>query len=409
MVKYEENILKYLVDTYRKSKKDSGDNKTNRRTKVKPEKFYKKYNANDGDFEEISRLNQAVNELTEKGFTYSTTETFGTQIQSIYLVDERIRDVEKYLSDKYGYVTKDMQIEQLQLLVDCYKNASPICEKESALLLKSIDNRKIPKNYEELNDVFKAISFIEYNQTNLYIREVSMKVYGNSKFFENVTMQQVCTLLRKYSDRTIEENELIDEILVDYHIYKEPQKLCIKGNVVITISDKDVDISGFSEGIEIIASDLENVQSVKICASKFMTIENRTSFLRYKDDDTVTFYLGGYANRYQREFIKMIHDTNPDTKYMHFGDIDAGGFWIHHNLCEITGINFALFYMSADELKNEEYESCLHGLTDNDVSRLKELKEMDLYAYTVKYMLENNVKLEQEIISLNLMKRNLIV
>ncbi|MFA9559655.1 Wadjet anti-phage system protein JetD domain-containing protein [Evansella sp. AB-rgal1] len=408
-MKYEENILKYLVDTYRKSKKDSGDNKTNRRTQVKPEKLYKKYNANEGDFEEISRLNQAVNDLTEKGFTYSTTETFGTQIQSIYLVDEKIRDVEKYLSDKYGYVTKDMQIEQLQLLVERYKNASPICEKESALLLKCIANRKIPKNYEQLNDVFKAISFIENNQTNLYIREVSMKVYGDSKFFEDVTMQQVCALLRKYSDRPIGENELIDEILVDYHIYKEPQKLCIKGNVVITISGKDVDISGFSEGIEIMASDLGKVQSLKICASKFMTIENRTSFLRYKDDDTVTLYLGGYANRYQREFLKMIHGTNPDTNYMHFGDIDAGGFWIHHNLCEITGIDFAMFCMSSDELKNKEYESCLHGLTENDIARLKELKEMDLYAYTVNYMLENNVKLEQEIISLNLMNRNLIV
>jgi hypothetical protein len=408
-MEYEEKILTYLVDNYRKSKKDSGDNKTNRRTQVKPDKIYKKYNANDGDFEEISRLNQVVNELTDKGFTYSTTETFGTQIQGIYLVDERILDIEKYLSDKYGYVSKDMQIEQLQLLVDCYKNVSPICEKECAILSESVDNRKIPKNYEELDAVFKAISFIENNQTDLYIREVSMKVYGDSKFFENVTLQPVCTLLRKYSDRTIEENELIDEILVDYHIYKEPQKLCIKGNLVITISGNDVDLSGFSEGIEIMASDLTNIQSIKICASKFMTIENRTSFLRYKDDDTVTFYLGGYANRYQREFIKIIHDTNPDTKYMHFGDIDAGGFWIHHNLCQITGINFALFYMSSDELKNKEYESCLHGLTENDIARLKELKEMDLYAYTVNYMLENNVKLEQEIISLNLMNRKLIV
>ena len=51
---YEEKILTYLVDNYRKSKKDSGDNKTNRRTQVKPEKMYKKYNANDGDFEESS-------------------------------------------------------------------------------------------------------------------------------------------------------------------------------------------------------------------------------------------------------------------------------------------------------------------------------------------------------------------
>ncbi|QSX05588.1 hypothetical protein JYG23_13055 [Sedimentibacter sp. zth1] len=404
-MKYEEKILKLLVEKYRKSKKDFGDNKTNRRTQVKPEKLYKKYNANDGDFEEISRLNKMVNELTEKGFVYSDIEIFGTQIQSIYLVDERIQDIEKYLIDKYGYVSKDMQIEQLQALIDCYINASPICEKECVLLSESIDNRRIPKNIEALDDVFKAISFIENNLDDLYIREVSMKVYGDSKFFETVTLQQVCTLLCKYSDRTNEDNELIDEVLVDYHIYKEPQKLCIKGNVVITIFGIEVDVSVFSEGIEFMASDFENIQSVNIRTTKFMTIENRTAYLRYKDDDIVTFYLGGYANRYQREFIKLIYDSNPEKKYLHFGDIDAGGYWIHHNLCEITGIAFDLFCMSSDELKNKEYESCLHGLTENDITRLQELKEMDEYADTVNYMLDHNVKLEQEIISLALMNR----
>lgn len=63
---YEEKILTHLVGNYRNSKKDSGDNKTSRRTQIKPEKLYKKYNANDGDFEEISKLNQVVNELTRK-------------------------------------------------------------------------------------------------------------------------------------------------------------------------------------------------------------------------------------------------------------------------------------------------------------------------------------------------------
>ena len=57
---YEEKILTYLAENYRKSRKDTGNNKTNRRTQVKPEKLYKKYNANEGDFEEISKLNQAV-------------------------------------------------------------------------------------------------------------------------------------------------------------------------------------------------------------------------------------------------------------------------------------------------------------------------------------------------------------
>lgn len=42
---YEEKLLVYLVDGYRKSKKDTGENLTHRRTKVKPEKLYSKYHA----------------------------------------------------------------------------------------------------------------------------------------------------------------------------------------------------------------------------------------------------------------------------------------------------------------------------------------------------------------------------
>lgn len=401
---YEEKILTYLVENYRKSKKDLGDNKINRRTQVKPEKLYRKYNANDGDFEEISKFNQTVERLTELGFVYSTKETFGTQIQCIFLVDERIQDAEQYLAERCGYVSKDMQIEKLRNLVDKYKNTSPICEQECARLLENIAERKVPKNIGELDDVLKAVAFIEENQEELYMREMSMKVYGDSKYFENVTLQPVCSMLRKYSNHDIREGELFDEILLVYHIAREPQKLCIKGKAIINIWGTEVDISGFSEGIEFRASDLINIKSVKLMVPNFMTIENRTSYLRYSKDDVVVFYIGGYTNRYQRDFIKMVYASNTDACYLHFGDIDAGGFWIHHNLCEVTGVNFELFSMSTDELENKEFASCLHELSANDRVRLQELKKNDVYEDVVQYMLRNNVKLEQEIVSLALMK-----
>lgn len=402
---YEEKILTYLVDNYRKSKKDSGDNKTNRRTQVKPEKLYRKYNANDGDFEEISKFNQAVECLSKLGFIYSVKETFGTQIQCIFLVDEHIQNAEQYLAERCGYVSKDMQIEKLRNLIDTYKDASPICEKECARLLENIAERKVPKNIDELDDVLKAIAFIENNQEELYMREMSMKVYGDSKYFENILLQPVCSMLRKYSKQNLREGELLDEILLLYHIAREPQKLCIKGKVIINIGKTEVDISGFSEGIEFQTSDLINIKSIKLMVPNFMTIENRISYLRYAKDDVVVFYLGGYANRYQRDFIKAVHMSNRDVNYLHFGDIDAGGFWIHHNLCEITGVNFELFSMSADELGNREFATCLHKLSDNDRVRLEELKKIDAYGDVVQYMLHNNVKLEQEIVSLALMKK----
>ena len=150
---------------------------------------------------------------------------------------------------------------------------------------------------------------------------------------------------------------------------------------------------------------MANIQSVKLMTPEFMTIENRTSYLRYYAENTVTFYLGGYANRYQRDFLKLVYASNQNVSYKHFGDIDAGGFWIHHNLCEITGVNFELFGMSVGELQNGEDVWCLHQLSDNDRSRLQELKTMDTYAEVIHYMLAQGVKLEQEIVSLDLMKK----
>lgn len=404
-MKYEEKILTYLVENYRKSRKDAGNNKMKRRTRVKPEKLYKKYNANDGDFEEITNLNQAVEHLSQKGFVTAVTETFGTQLQCIYLIDEKIQETEQYLTEKYGYRSKDMKIRDLERLIERYQDASSICKRECAVLAGYIADRNIPKNIDELDAILKAVAFIESNREELYIREASMKIYGDSKFFENETLQPVCNIFRKYSDRKF-DGELSDEILLDYHITKEPQKICMKGNAVLNISGKEVDISGFQDGIEFLVSDFAHIQTVKLLAPEFMTIENRTSYLRYHAADTVTFYLGGYVSRYQREFLKLVYASNQDVVYKHFGDIDAGGFWIHHNLCEVTGMNFRLFGMSAEELQNKEYERCLHKLSDNDRSRLQELKKMDIYNEVITYMLAQGIKLEQEIVSWNLMKGN---
>lgn len=402
---YEEKLLKYLVENFRKSKKDAGINKNNRRTQVKPEKLYKKYNANDGDFGEITALNHAVEKLAQKGFVKSTAENFGTQLHTIYLVDERISEIEEYLGTKYGYVSKDAQLLKLKGIVNLYRDASNICSKECEVLQEKIDKRQLPSNIEEIDDIFKMIAFIEHNKEIIYIREASMQVYGDSKYFENNTVQNVCSLLRKYSNKEVVQEELYDEILQDYHIYKEPQKLCIKGKAIITISGKTVDISGFVDGIEFCASEIEKIESVKLMTNAFMTIENRTSYLRFNKDDFVTFYLGGYSNRYQRDFIKLIYKNNYDKSYYHFGDIDAGGFWIHSNLCNVTGVPFNLFSMSIKELENPEYKECLHKLKENDVTRLEELRNNPKYTEVVDYMLKNNVKLEQEIVSLCLMNK----
>lgn len=168
-----------------------------------------------------------------------------------------------------------------------------------------------------------------------------------------------------------------------------------------------MDISGLCEGIEFYAHDLANIEKIILLQEgqpRCMTIENKTAYYRYNKLGTVTVFISGYANRFVRDFLKLIKRDNPTTDFYHFGDIDAGGFYIHRNLCQITGIDFKLFSMSIGELQNPAYATCLHALTEVDRTRLEMLKENITYREVVEYMLVQGVKLEQEIVSLALMK-----
>ena len=103
--------------------------------------------------------------------------------------------------------------------------------------------------------------------------------------------------------------------------------------------------------------------------------------------------------------MKKVIEDNPELKYVHFGDIDAGGFLIHQNLCQATGKQFDLHCMGISELENEKFAIARKTLTSNDVRRLHTLLEKEEYRHTIEYMLANNCKMEQEIVSLFFCRR----
>ena len=143
---------------------------------------------------------------------------------------------------------------------------------------------------------------------------------------------------------------------------------------------------------------------IKIKTENFMTIENKTAFYRFDNSRFSVMYLGGFANRHQVELLKRIITDNPNTEYYHFGDIDAGGFFIHQHLCRSTGKEFRPYHMGVDELYNPDYTNCLVKLTKNDYDRLKSLIENKTYKEVVDVMLKEGIKLEQEIVCLMLQK-----
>ena len=135
----------------------------------------------------------------------------------------------------------------------------------------------------------------------------------------------------------------------------------------------------------------------EISDSKIMTVENLTSFNRMNTADTFLIFLSGYHNSAKQNLLKKIYSQNTDKEYYHFGDIDPDGFFILKNLCAKTNINFKPYKMGVIEL--EKYMTFAKPLEENDITKAKSLIEEGLYVDVLNYMLENNIKLEQEIIS----------
>ena len=396
---YEEKMLTALAEKYRKSKKDSGTNVIMRRTKLTPTKLYKDYNRNDGDISQIEAVNQAILQCSEKGFVTYEKEGFSNEIQSIYLVDEKIEEIESYLEIKYGYEPKSVKRKHVERLLALYGGRTPAAERECSKLRRALEQNKIPSKYHQTEDLLKALVFIENNEKELYLREASSLIYGDSKYLEENTLTAVCRALRDYLGRPCGETELEDEILGEYHIAREKQKLCLKGDIILHIHGKELDLRHLSNGIEFFADEMDKIEKVQVQTPFFTTVENYTSWLRCCGQEESFFYLGGYATRSQRDFLKKIYYDNPSLTYRHFGDIDAGGLYIHEHLCRATGISFQMHLMSRAELEDTRFQSCLRPLSDNDRLHLESLEKQEIYQNLAGYMLEHGVKLEQEIVS----------
>lgn len=399
MAGYEEKMLTALAEKYRKSKKDNGTNVIVRRTRITPSQLYKGYNRNDGDMTQIEAVNQAAMHCRQMGFLTFETEKFSNEIRNIDLVDEKIEELEAYLEQTYHYESKASKRQYVEELIAVYSGRSPAAELECRKLRQALEKNRIPPKYLQAKDLLKALVFIENNREELFLREASMLIYGDSKYLEEAMLHPVCKALREFLGRPCGEDELEDEILEEYHIRREKQKLCLKGDVMLQNGGKELELGNFADGVEFFSDELDGIEHICVRVPEFITVENYTSWLRFRKEGAVSFYLGGYAARFQRDFLRKVQEDNPHLVFRHFGDIDAGGLYIHEHLCRVTGIPFQMYRMSCAELQDARFRSCLQPLTNQDRIRLKSLEKQGTYRELAAYMLEKNVKLEQEIIS----------
>lgn len=391
MKKYESLILNVLLDQYERSKSFIGKNVQNQSFNKRITDLFPGYD-DEVNFELFSEVNLQVESLEKEGLITVKRKKRGKLdteiISSVSLVVDKIDQCYRSL----GRQPKADKNAEIKKILDEYCDKTPLlhdfCEEQFKRLN---ENKKVQysDNLEKLEQILKVLAEIESVEEETFIRNFSIRVLGDSKAFENIK-KAIVSLLCEYGDYPDKEC-----VLQDLNIVNNPGYVYVKGNGTITVSGQKIDLDLLNGDIGLSSELLKSVESVEVKASKIITIENLTTFNSFNAKDTFVIYLGGYHNSIRRKLICKIYENNPNKKYLHYGDIDAGGFYILQDLRRKTGIQFEPLNMNINTL--EKYKEFTKKLSENDKSRLKNLLNSE-FASTVKYMLENDCKLEQEAI-----------
>ena len=389
MTKYEKQILNVLIDKYESSKSFIGTNQVNQSFTCKVEQLIPKYK-DDSEYDLFCAVNESIDVLVAEGFVITKKLKNGV-VQSVTLIVDAIEKVYIYL----GRAPKSDTVNDLKRLLNLYKDDNDILHSYCNHQLDRLAANKSVEFFDDDLDVYesilKVISKIIEVKCETFERDFSIQVLGDSKAFEKVR-SKVVSLLYEYGDFPDK-----DMLLADLNIVKNPGHVYFKGKGKITVCGQEIDFSKMTGDMAISSEMLKNVDDITVLGDVVVTIENLTTFNAFKCENSFAIYLGGYHNTSRRNFIKKVYGQNPDKQYLHFGDIDAGGFYILQHLRNKTGIAFVPYCMDVKTLKeNLQYTK---KLTENDKKRLVALADAE-FGETVEFMLENNCKLEQEAMDL---------
>lgn len=403
---YQNKILEKLLDKYERSKQPYDSTEKLRAIMIKPADIYKDYDSDYSDIDEQSEFETDISELVN--------EEYITIRRKEKIISRIVLNVDS-LDKIYTLMKREPRKLAIQNEINLYKEwigknelINRYCTHQIELLESG---KKAKYEIKVAENLLRLLEFVLSNRQMILERELSIAVFGDTKIYEKEYRNKLLYILKTYGnyndliseieeekDNEKEEREEIEHsILEELNIYSNPKYVYFKGCAEITFEDGNSYKLSSDIPIALPMDKLNTIKSFVISDSAIMTVENLASYNRIYEKDCFVIYLSGYHNIAKQSLIKLIASQNDIKEWYHFGDIDPDGFLILENLKKKTGINFKPVYMSINELK--KYEKYTKKLEDNDTTKAQGLINKGLYVDIMEYMLKNNVKLEQEIVS----------
>lgn len=395
-------ILEKLLHKYEGSKTYKGENSVRQTFSILPTDVYPKYN---DDFEDPNSI-----EDFEKEVRFLESE----KLISIEIKDGRVIKIVANASEECWQRVrnilgvKERKIQQQEEL-DFYKKFlsknAVIADFCKTQISRIEHNKKALYSLEESANIIKLLDYILSNHPEILERELSIEILHDSKAWEKSYRTKICKILHESGkfNETVDglENtkEIYDTILENLNVYKNPSYIYFKGKATIKFADGRILDVMQNKALALPSTEVSDIDEIDIFNKSVMTIENLTSFNRVRGTDIFFLYLSGYHNSVKQILLKKIFNQNQSKNilYYHFGDIDPDGFYILDNLRKKTGIDFKPFCMDVENLK--KYRNYAKPFESNDIKKAESLIAVGKHVDIATYMLNNKIKLEQEIIS----------
>ncbi len=395
MKNYREDILSWFIKTYEDTKFYKGKSKKSPTCTLNLNKNYKEY-GNSECFNETNEIEKVVEDLLHEKIIKAGNPFEYRKRKIILNIEED--SLEKIYKELHRIPEKDSRrqfINEVQSI-----NSIDFVNDFLAYLIDKV------KNYESVNKYLNTLDFHEvkdivdilehlYNQKNeVMLRKFSQSVLHDTKKFD-VYKTRILHVVQDFYNPFI-ENE--NQMLECFNILKNPTCIHIKGDMELKIHDQRIDLKKVDYEFVFTKKHLESLEILNVRNKRVMTVENLTSYYSVEPKDTLVIYLGGYHNSQERKFLLQLYDFLKDSVvYDHFGDIDAGGFYIYFDLINKTKMPFHTYKMDVETLK--EYQEYTKPLTKQDIHKLNLLNQQ-YQLPVIQYMLKKNMKLEQEIIEI---------
>lgn len=392
-------VLNMLLDAYESSVTYKGKNIKNQSFAIKPEKVFSDYNGDYTDQDEVEQFNREMKSLMDSDLVILEYVKGIPVISKIKLNTNSINDI-------YSLLKREDAAEKRNREIEMYSQYMGINDIMDAFCKKQIERLSDYKNAKYTADIakniLKLLKFVIGNTRDIMERELSVAMLGDTKLFENSYKLRICRIIEEYGKleldlSAIDEKEKEKAILEEFYVFSNPSYVFFKGNVEIHYMDGN-SISVTSDNpIAILSEVFARIKMIEVKSSRIVTVENLTSYNRIHDDQSTFIYLSGYHNTAKQRFLKKIAEYNRGVSWYHFGDIDPDGYFILKNLIDKTGISFVPLYMDAEQLI--KYRQYCKPLEKNDKVKANSLLKGHFYDEVMEFMLANNCKLEQEIIS----------